>query len=146
MSLIENIQRLPEDVVQSICEYLPLRFQMMVNRNIYTKNHRLVRSWVAKNKYENYVRTMVCHDNDFVFHHILEENFDKWLYFKNYLYTDVEYIHYLYFLLDFSRENHSLKCYRLLKETLESHGLSQNQHKKNLRHSIWLPQQHQTVL
>jgi hypothetical protein len=138
MMMIDQILRLPDDLIHYIRDYLPLRTQIMVNKKLYIQNHKHIRSWIPKNQYENYVRTMVRHDNDFVFKHILQENFYKWLYFKKYLYTDIEYIHYLYFLLDYCQEHESTQCYHLLKKTLEYHGLHQNQHKKNLRHSIWL--------
>jgi hypothetical protein len=50
---------------------------------------------------------------------------------KNYIYKNIMYKNYYYFLTDYCIKNNSIKCRTELNEFLKEQGLCQNRHKKN---------------
>ena len=48
------------------------------------EDHHLIRQYVEKRKIEQYIRDMVIQDNDFVFKHLLLENYKRWINMKKY--------------------------------------------------------------
>ena len=75
---------------------------------------------------------MLRRDYDFVFERILIENYEKWLKIKHYIYKNVIYNNYIYFIKDYCIENESNKCRILINSFFKEHGLCQNQHKNNI--------------
>jgi hypothetical protein len=101
------------------------------------ENHYLIRRFIDKRQIEQYIRTMIRQDNDFVFKHLLVENYDRWINMKKYYYKESIYRHYLYFLESYAIDNNSTKCRKILCNLFEE-ALSKNQHKKNtLRYIRW---------
>ncbi len=75
-------------------------------------------------------------DLDFPFSQILNENFYRWIGFKNYIYDYKSFANYTYFLQYYCIENDSSKCRIKLKEFFDKSGLSKNQYKKIIIRNI----------
>jgi hypothetical protein len=136
LTIFENILKLPEDIVPIINDFIPIKITMFLNKKIYLKSRALIRKFVPKNQYENYIRAMIRRDNDFVFALLMQENFERWLFFKNYVYKATMFSNYIYFLLEYSIENESDKCKQVVNRYIVNSGLSKNQHKKNTTKNI----------
>jgi hypothetical protein len=133
------IKQLPTDILYIIKEFLPISITVFLNKDLYIKNHKIVKRYISKNSYENYIRNMIERDNSFVIQQLMNENFERWYKFKNYLYKNICYYNYIYFLIEFSIINNSIDCMKKLKSHLLNTGLSKNQHKKNAIKSIrWI--------
>jgi len=135
--IIEYINYLPEDMVEyEIKEFIPEEYYMFTNKHYYALHHSKLKKSIRN--YENYIRDTIRRDNDFVFKLITAENYKRWLDIKQYVYKNILYKNYIYFVNDFCIENDSNKCRLMLSEFLAEHGLCQNQHKKNVaKHIRW---------
>jgi len=130
--LIKKVDNLPEVLVEIIKSYLTVISTLFLNKKNYINNHYLLRPIILKNKIENYIRDMIRRDYDLVFEQILLENYKRWLEIKHYMYKNIIYKNYIYFIKDFCIENESNKCRSLINLFLKEHGLCQNQHKNNI--------------
>ena len=123
-------KRLPLELVRYIKEYIPKKNFVFTNRVNYNLYHSLIKPSIKD--YENYIRTMIRQDNEFVFKKIIEENFTKWYEIRQYKYKNMIFNNYLYFVMNFCIENESNNCIRTILEFLKEHGLGKNLHKKNI--------------
>jgi len=136
----KNMDNLPAELVLIVSSYIPESAKIFLNKELYFKYHHLFRDYINRKQLENYIRTTIRQDNDFVFKQILIENHQKWLNMKKYLYQACIYANYIYFLKTYCVENQSTKCKELIANLLEELGLSKNQHKKNIIRDIrWKP-------
>ena len=135
-TILQHIFLLPDDIIRVIQEYIPLRVLQFTNKISYAAYH-LQRRDVIYN-YESYVREIVKRDYSFIFELIIRENIEKWNNVKKYLYNNVIYASYIYFIWNYCIEHNSQKCRTVLSSFLKQHGLCQNQHKKNItKHIRW---------
>lgn len=135
----QNIDNLPKELISIVSSYIPIAAKIFLNKNLYFCYHHLFRDHINRKQLENYIRTTVRQDNDFVFNQLLIENNQKWFNIKKYLYQDSIYANYIYFLKTYCVENQSLKCAQLITLLLCKLGLSKNQHKKNIIRNIrWI--------
>jgi len=132
----KNIDNLPKDLTLIVSSYIPNIAKMCLNKELYAKYHYLFRECINRLKLETYIRTTVRQDSYFVFNQLLQENYNKWLSIKKYLYQDCIYANYIYFLKTYCVENQSIKCKELINNLIEELGLSKNQHKKNIIRNI----------
>ena len=130
--LIKKVDNLTEVLIEIIKSYLTVISTLFLNKKNYINNHYLLRPIILKNKIENYIRDMIRRDYDLVFEQILLENYKRWLEIKHYMYKNIIYKNYIYFIKDFCIENESNKCRSLINLFLKEHGLCQNQHKNNI--------------
>jgi hypothetical protein len=130
------IQQMPTDVIEYIKKFIPLSCLVWLDKKTYFNNHKIIHQLIPQNKYESYVRDMIRKDNHLVVSCLMRENFKRWTNFKKYLYKNVVYINYNYFLLDYCRENTSTNCANIINEYLKVTSLSKNQHKKNIVRNI----------
>jgi hypothetical protein len=128
---IKNINNLPCELIYLIKCYLPKSTLMFLNKSYYKKYHYLIKKFIIKNNFENYIRNIIRRDNDFVFSHILIDFNKELSKIKNYIYKNVMYKKYYYFLIDYCISNNSVKCRNTLNDFLNVQGLCQNRHKKN---------------
>ena len=136
--LLHNIDKLPYELVDIIYSYIPKSVTMFLSKENYINDHHLLRKIINKRNIEQYIRTMVRQDNDFVFKHLLVENYNRWLNMKKYYYKECIYGNYLNFLESYAIDNESMKCRKLMMIFLEEQGLRKNQHKKNtIRYIRW---------
>ena len=132
------INKLPTDLVNEIKKYISNKQLIFINKKNYINNHYLIRNLIPKMNFERYIRSTVYLDCDFVFTQIIQENYLKWVDIKQYMYKNIIYKNYIYFINGFCIENHSEKCRIFLNSFLEKLGLCKNQHKKNIiKHIRW---------
>lgn len=135
--ILQNINKLPIEIIDLIKDYLPNLSLIFLNKDYYYKYHTLFTETIKFNS-ENYIRTMIRQDNDFVINSLFYESSVKWLSMRDYYYKDCIYMNYLYFLLHYSIDNDSEKCIRLLNNLIKELGLIKNQHKKKtIRYIRW---------
>jgi len=126
----KNIDKLPEILLDLIYTYIPISTTMFLTKENYFINHHHIRKFIEKRKIEQYIRSMVRQDNDFVFKQLLEENYKRWVNMKKYYYKECIYGNYLNFLESYAIDNQSTKCRKLLLQLFKE-GLCKNQHKNN---------------
>ena len=135
---LKNINKLSYELVDIIYSYIPKIVTIFLTETNYIKEHHLLRSMIIKRNIEQYIRTMVRQDNDFVFKLLLVENYKRWLNMKKYYYKECIYGNYVNFLESYAIDNNSLKCRKLIINIFEEEGLNKNQHKKNIiRYIRW---------
>lgn len=125
-----KINELPEVILDLIKEYIPYYNLVFVNSFYYNKYHYLIRNHIPQ--YNNFVNTIVLKDNDMTFKFAIRENFDDWLKNKKYIYKNMLFNNYIYFLLYLSSENNSDNCRELIIDYLSKRNLLKNLHKKNV--------------
>jgi len=128
--LFNNINRLPEELVDYIRNFIPDVCFTFTNRLNYRLYHSLLSKYITK--YENYIRDTIRRDNDFVFNRIVRENHYKWSNIKNYRYKNMIFKNYLYFINYYSIENDSSNCRKIMTTFMAELGLCKNLHKKNI--------------
>jgi len=135
---IEKINVLPNDLIMLIQSYLPKSSLIFLNNYYYKKYHYLVKTLIDKKNFETYIRDIIRRDNDFVFSHILLDFHKNLSKIKHFIYKNVMYKKYYYFLIDYCISNNSIKCRNVINEFLKEQGLCQNRHKKNsIIHIRW---------
>jgi hypothetical protein len=137
--LLQRINRLPDVMIHIIHEFVPLKVMLFISKDSYIHHHHILRPFISKHNKENYIRDIVRRDCDFVFSHLLNENFVKWIFeIKHYRYKNMIYKNYLFFIRDFCLIHESTKCRMILQAFFEKHDLCKNQHKKNhVRNIRW---------
>jgi len=129
-NLITLMNKLPEELIILIKDYIPVTKIISVNKTNYSLYHYLLKKHIPK--YENYIRDVIRRDCDFVFNNLLIENYNKWFEIKNYIYKNMIFKNYIYFVIHYCIENESSKCRSVIKDFLKEHGLCKNRHKKNI--------------
>jgi len=133
-----NVKTLPDELEDIVYSYIPKSITIFLTKQNYIKEHYLIRSFIMRKNIENYIRSMVRQDNDFVFKQLLIENYNRWLNMKKYYYKECIFCNYLNFLQSYAIDNQSTKCRKLLIDLFEEEGLSKNRHKKNtIRYIRW---------
>ena len=134
----KNINKLSYELTDIIYSYIPKIVTIFLTQKNYVKEHNLLRNMIIKRNIEQYIRTMVRQDNDFVFKLLLVENYKRWLNMKKYYYKECIYSNYVNFLESYAIDNNSLKCRKLIINIFEEEALNKNQHKKNIiRYIRW---------
>ena len=124
------ISYLPYDIIRYIKDFIPVNKLVFVNKTFYNLYHHTIRKTIPL--YENYVRDTIRRDNDFVFEKIVQENFDLWLNRKQYMFKNMIFSNYIYFIMYFCIENNSERCREVLLQFLSKRDLCRNLHKKNV--------------
>jgi len=121
---------LPKEILNIILDYVPICSLVWVNKTYYLKYHSTIKQNIPQ--FENYIRDIIRRDNSFVFNEILKENYKKWINMKKYVYKNLLFSNYLYFLLDYCIQNESSKIRTLIMCKMENCGLCKNLFKKNI--------------
>ena len=127
---IMKLSDLHDDIINLIKEFIPYKKLVFVNKTFYNLYHHTIKSSI--NLYENYVRDVIRRDNDLVFEKILGENINLWLKTKQYIYKNMVFNNYIYFIINYCIENNSDNCMKILTNYLKKRDLCRNIHKKNL--------------
>ena len=127
---------LPDEIRNIIFDFLPPSVLLRLNRDYYIQYHPICKEQIPLRFYENYIRNMVRQDCDFIFSLLLQENANRWIGIKKYVYKSTCFANYIYFLKDFCIEHDSPRCRGVLRAFLDETGLSKNLHKKNTAISI----------
>jgi hypothetical protein len=128
----KNVKILPDELEDIVYSYIPKSVTIFLTKQNYLKEHHLVKKFIKIKETENYIRSMVRQDNDFVFKQLLVENYNKWLNMKKYYYKECIFGNYLIFLESYAIDNDSVRCGKILFNLLEKETLSKNKHKKNI--------------
>jgi hypothetical protein len=128
---IEKINTLPNDLIVLIKSFIPKTTLLFLNNYYYKKYHYLIKKYIKGFNFENYIRTIIRQDNSFVFSQILIDYNKDISNIKQYIYKNILYKKYYYFLIDYCIKNNSIKCRDILNDFLKLQGLCQNRHKKN---------------
>ena len=110
----KNVDKLPIELVDIIYSYIPKSVTMFLTKKTYMEIHHLIRNFINKRNIEQYIRTMVRQDNDFVFKQLLNENYKRWFNIKKYYYKECIYCNYLNFLESYAIDNESTKCRKII--------------------------------
>jgi hypothetical protein len=137
--LFQRINLLPDVLIDIVHEFVPLRITVFLSKDLYIHHHHKLKQFIPKVNKESYIRDMIRRDCDFVFSHLVNENFVKWIFeIKHYKYKNIIYKNYLYFIKDFCLIQESTKCRTILQAFFEKHDLCKNQSKKNhVRNIRW---------
>lgn len=130
MNIINKVSELPNDIISLIKEFIPYKSLLFVNRQYYDLYHSTIRKSIPL--YDNYVRDVIRRDNEFVFKKIIEENIDNWIKNKQYIYKNMIFNNYIYFVMHFCIENDSERCRLVLYNHFKKRDLWKNLHKKNI--------------
>jgi len=132
--LLNNINKLPNEIVDIIETYVPTIVKMFWSKIMYEANHALIIKYLTihNKNIEEYIRFNIRKDNDYILSRLLVDNLYKWINLRNYLNKDCIYYNYLVFLNSYCIDHNSIKCKIIIQEILEKLGLCKNQHKKNL--------------
>ncbi len=130
MNVVKKINSLPDDVIYIIFEYIPKKNLIFIDSLHYNLYHHLIRPSIKL--YESYIRDMIKRDNYYVFNRLLRDNVDNWIKHRQYIYRDMVFSNYIYFVLHFCSENNSHMCRNILIEELSKRNLWINLHKKNI--------------
>jgi hypothetical protein len=130
MNLIENIHKLPEDLINGIREYIPKIYLVFTNRENYKKYHYIIKNYILN--YETFIRNVIRRDNEYVFDLILRENYQLWCEIKQYKYKSMIFRNYFCFTINYCIEQDSNNCEIVINIFLQEHGLDKNLHKKNV--------------
>ena len=128
--IIIHINKLPEDLINVIKEFIPLHILVFLDKTHYILYHSVVKQHICN--YENYIRDVIKRDNEFVFERIVNENDSKWFQIKNYLYKNMIFKNYAYFVINYCIENDSNNCIKIMNDFFKKLGLCKNLHKKNI--------------
>jgi len=135
---LKNVDSLPDELIFIIYLYVPKIVKLFLTKQKYLQEHPLIKQHINKQNIENYYRTMVRQDNDFVFKQLLVENQQKWFNMKSYYYKTCIYTNYITFIESYADEHESSNCKQLIVDLFEELGLNKNQHKKNrIKYIIW---------
>ena len=135
---LKNVDSLPDELIFIIYLYVPKIVKLFLTKQKYLQEHPLIKQYINKQNIENYYRTMVRQDNDFVFKQLLVENQQKWFNMKSYYYKTCIYTNYMTFIESYADEHESSNCKQLIVDLFEELGLNKNQHKKNMiKYIIW---------
>lgn len=125
-----NICDLPDDILYLIFQYIPTHQLTLLNSEYYALHHNAVKRRISR--YEQYLRTMMRRDNDYVFQTIVRENADDWIENRQYRYKNMTFSNYIYFVLHFCMEANAEKCIKTIMEELSKRDLCRNLHKKKV--------------
>ena len=130
--LIKKIDELPDELKDIIMSYMMEKVTNFLTKHSYIQNHTIITRYINRKQMENYIRTMIRQDNEFVFEQLLKENWKRWVQMKKYYYRTCIYLNYLYFLESYCLDNQSEKCRKKIMDLIVEQGISKNQHKKNI--------------
>jgi hypothetical protein len=128
--IVKQIKDLPDEIIRLIFEYIPEVDLIFTNTTNYKLYHHLIKHKIKL--YESYIRDVIKRDNEFVFNQILIDNVDKFIKSTNYIYKNMTFSNYIYFIKYFCMEHDSDNCRKLLVEELIKRDLHKNLHKKNV--------------
>ena len=122
------INKLPDDIINIIKEYIPKKIFIFTNRENYKLYHFLLKPYISN--IDNYIRNIVKFDYSFIFQKVLRENFKKWMEIKNYRYKDMIFFNYFHYVFNYCIENESSNCRKSILDFFKEHGFNKNLYKK----------------
>jgi len=112
---IQLVNKLPEDVIFIIKEYIPESVLMILTKENYMKYHPKMKYMIPLMDYSKYIRSTIRNDYYFVFEQLLRENIFKWYNMKKFIYQNMIFDNYLRYLNQLCIDYKSNKCRNLIK-------------------------------
>ena len=122
-SILSGLDKIPDDIlINHIKPILKPETLVWLDKENYTRYHSCIEKQIKHRPsiyhpsgvYESYIRGIIRLDYSFVFEQILNDKIHNWIKIKNYRYNDKIYSTYLNFVFDFSLDNNSVKCRKLI--------------------------------
>jgi hypothetical protein len=135
INLMNEISKLPKEIIQTIKEYIPKSVFAFTNRENYILYHKYIKDTNPDGNtftHNNIIRNAIRRDYSFVLERNVRDNYKLWCNHGKYLYKNMIFYNYLYFIMYYCIENDSNNCRKIIYNFLEEHGLHKNLHKKNI--------------
>lgn len=129
-NIMNQINKLPNDVLNIIKEYLNYHSLVFLNKTYYDLYHYSIKEKITK--YESYIRYIIKRDYYYVFNKVIRENFDNWIDIRKYRYKYMIFNSYIYFIMHFCMEECSEKCTKVLLNIFKERNFGKNLHKKKV--------------
>lgn len=129
-TLCEYMKILPREITTHIYEYIPPLNRTILNKTLYVENRPCIRQHIPVLNYESYIRQTVRNDSDYVFGHLLCENFSKWQHMNNYRYKNFTFDDYISYITYLSQEHDASKVHALIIAKQNKDGRKRH---KNMR-------------
>lgn len=127
---------LPDDMINLIFEFLPIRYKVFLTKKYYYQYHSHIYNYISL--YESYLKDMIRRDNIFVFEKIITDHIEKWNKYKKFCYKSYTFSNYNYFVEFLIWEYNAKKCSKIWSEMNKERGYGKNKHKKNIiRYIKW---------
>ena len=105
---------LPLDIKYQILNYLPKVILIQINKHLFYKYHKCLN--IHNNSLELYIRDTIKLDHSFIFKQLLIEKNERWLRMKKYVFKNLIFKTYVDFILFYSLQQKSYKCFNLIKK------------------------------
>ena len=137
-NIMKNINYLCDDLKNIIWSYIRYEYKSILTKKLYIKFYFLRNNMIPVIHYQNYIRSMIRMDNNFIIKMNLKLHFKKWLKKKNIYYKDYKINNYVNYLLHLCFENNSNKCEREIKQYIKNCGLEKSWYKRIiLKNNKW---------
>lgn len=127
---MRDINNLPEDIVYVIKSFIPSSTLVWLNSSYYDNYKKNIMGLIPSERFEDYIRDMVRHDNCFVLEHIIKENIERWKKLKRWRYKNMVFSDYIHFIYNYAIENNANKSRKLI-DTIATQLFGKKWHKKN---------------
>ena len=128
MILFIEINKLPDELIKYIYDFIPLYNLINLNKQFYNLYHKHIK--INKRLYDNYIRNIIRNDNFFVFETLLNENRIYWNKTTKIFYKNLIFSNYIYYLLHIIKLYNASNCQNILKEQIKK--ISTNEYKKKI--------------
>ena len=137
-NIMKNINYLCDDLKNIIWCYIPYEYKSILTKKLYIKFYFIRNKMIPVIHYQNYIRSVIRMDNNFIIKMNLKLHFKKWLKKKNIYYKDYKINNYVNYLLHLCFENNSNKCEREIKQYIKNCGLEKSWYKRIiLKNNKW---------
>jgi hypothetical protein len=127
---LSKINKLPENIVNIIFDYLPNKTILFTNKDYYSKYHKIIKNYIIN--FESYIRDIIRRDNDYVFNQFINDNISSMIKNKNYYYNNMIFANKFYFIRHYCIENQSDNCNKILFKYIQQYDLCKNLNKKKI--------------
>jgi hypothetical protein len=130
--ILDIITYLPNEILNIIYHKINPIQLIFINKEKYYALNYIIDGLIGEKRYDSYVRDVIRNDYNFIFKSILNRNFSRWLWFKNYKYNNIIYPDYIHFILYYATNNNSHNCYNSVNLKLKLSELKKD-YRKNSR-------------
>ena len=136
MIFYDNMNALPSEISDYIYEFLPPLTLTTLNKGLHIEHRYCLRKHIPVLNYESYIRHVVRKDNNFVFFHLMRDNFSRWQNLKNYRYKNFTFDDYVDYIIYLSQEHESSKVNALMIEHQNKDGKKRHKNAR-VRSNTW---------
>ncbi|MBF94297.1 MAG: hypothetical protein CMH58_03950 [Myxococcales bacterium] len=136
LSFTIYLKHLPDDVLTCIYGYIPPIALCPLNKTLYINNRYSIRSNIPVFKYEGYIRQIIRQDNDFVFNHLINDNYLRWQNIKKYKWKEMIFDDYVEYIMYFAREHRASKCLTIVFDKKNQEGKKRHKNTR-IRSNTW---------